>query len=108
MKPFARRHWPVFAATFVFWLTTAILLVISLQKNSGHLAYALDDAYIHMAMAKNCALHDIWGITRHGFSSATSSPLWTFLLFSTYVLFGVNEVSPFILNVLFGTAAMVV
>jgi len=79
-----------------------------LHKTQGHLVYALDDAYIHMAMAKNGALHGIWGVTRHGFTSSTSSPLWTLLLLITYVVFGVSEVSPFVLNVLFSTAAVVV
>ena len=108
MKTIARRHWPVIGATVILWLTTVVLLVISLHKNQGHLGYAVDDTYIHMAMAKNSALHGVWGITRYGFSGSTSSPLWTFLLLITYVLFGVNEASPFVLNVLFSTAAVVV
>lgn len=108
MRTFVLRHWPVIGVTVVLWLTTAVLLVLSMHKNQGHLVYALDDAYIHMAMAKNSALHGAWGITRYGFSGSTSSPLWTFLLLITYVLFGVNEASPFVLNVLFSTVAVVV
>jgi hypothetical protein len=108
MKAFVRRHWPVIGVTVILWLTTVVLLVISMHKNQGHLVYAFDDTYIHMAMAKNAALHGVWGITRYGFSGSTSSPLWTFLLLITYVLFGVNEVSPFVLNVLFSTVAVVV
>jgi hypothetical protein len=53
-----------------------------------------------MAMAKNFALHGVWGITRFGFTSASSSPLWTFLIAVTYLLFGVSETSPYYLSLL--------
>ncbi len=105
---FAGRHWPVIGAVAVFWLAMAVLLALSMRMTGGRLIYPLDDAYIHMAMAKNSILHGVWGITRYGFSSSSSSPLWTLLLLGTYALFGVNEVSPFVLNLLFGTVAVVV
>jgi hypothetical protein len=65
--------------------------------------YALDDAYIHMAMAKNFARHGVWGVTPYQFTSASSSPLWTFLLSAIYFVFGVNNVTPLVLNTLFAT-----
>ena len=86
----------------------AVLLVLSLRLTSGRLIYPLDDTYIQMAMAKNTVLHGIWGVTRYGFSSSSSSPLWTSLIAGTYLLFGVNETAPFVLSLLFGTAAVIV
>jgi len=72
----------------------------SVAANQGQFVYALDDAYIHMAMAKNVAGHGVWGITRHGFTSSSSSPLWTLLLAGVAFLFGSHDLTPFLLNTL--------
>ncbi len=104
MKRIFSDYWPLVAAVVSLWLAVGWLLVISLEGTDGHLVYALDDAYIHMAMAKNIALHGVWGVTRYGFSSTSSSPLWLLVLTACYAAFGVNGVTPFILNVVFATA----
>jgi len=88
-------HWPLVAAMLLFWSTVAFLFNLCVDGNEGHFAYAVDDAYIHMAIAKNFALHGVWGITGHGFSSSTSSPLWTLAVSFFYYVFGVNELVPF-------------
>ncbi len=49
------RHWPVLAAIIILWCTVLLLLILSVRQNQGHLVYALDDPYIHMAIAKNFA-----------------------------------------------------
>lgn len=59
----------------------------------------LDDAYIHLAIAKNFALHNIWGVTSHEFSSASSSPIFTYCLSVLICLFGNNDQYPLYLNV---------
>ncbi len=66
--------------------------------NERHLVYALDDPYIHMAIAKNLAFHGNWGITPSQFSSSSSSLLWTCVLAACYRLFGVSELFPLFLN----------
>lgn len=90
-----------FVALVFFSFTLLILLIASLQRNQGHLVYALDDGYIHMAVAKNLALHGVWGVTHDEFSSASSSPLWTLLLAGIYRVTGPSEMVPFILNIMF-------
>lgn len=100
----AKNHWPVIIATLVLWSVVAILLILSIKQNQGHLIYALDDTYIHMAMAKNIAQNGIWGVTRYGFSSSSSSLLWTLLLSLAYFLFGVNETAPMVMNLILATA----
>jgi hypothetical protein len=105
---FGARHWPLIGSLAIFWLTMAAMLVLSLHLTSGRLIYPLDDTYIQMATAKNSVLHNTWGVTRFGFSGSSSSPLWTLLIAGTYLLFGVNEVTPFMLSLLFGTVALVV
>ncbi len=72
---------------------------IVLDYNNGSFVYTLDDAYIHMAMAKNLAVHGVWGITKQGFSSATSSPTWTIILGITYKILGVGLTTPLLLNI---------
>jgi hypothetical protein len=87
----------------LLWGTIATLVIQSLKLNQGHVVYAMDDTYIHMAMAKNLARHGVWGATPFQFTSASSSPLWTFLLSAIYFLFGVNSITPLVLNILFAS-----
>jgi hypothetical protein len=100
MRNILIKHWPLFASVVVLCVTTGVISTILILRENGHLVFALDDPYIQMAMAKNFALHGVWGITRFGFTSASSSPLWTFLIAVTYLLFGVSETSPFYLSLL--------
>ena len=104
MKIAISRHWPLILSVIILWLTVAILLTLSIKKNEGHIIYALDDPYIHMAIAKNFSQHGVWGITKYEFSSSSSSLLWTFLLSLIYFIFGINEISPLILNIVFATS----
>jgi len=102
MKSALPRDWPFLAGASSFALVVGLMLLLSLHRNAGHLTYALDDAYIHMAIAKNFSQHGVWGVTRYGFSSSTSSIVWPLLLSLTYALFGVHQASPLILNLVFG------
>jgi hypothetical protein len=99
----AGGHWPVVFTVLIFWAVVALLVTYSRAQTGMHLVYALDDPYIHMAMAKNLATHGVWGVTRHEFSSSSSSLLWTCLLFVVYALVGVNEVTPFLVNIVLAT-----
>jgi len=54
-----------------------------------------------MAMARNFSLYGVWGVTRYGFASSSSSILWTLLLSLTYYLFGVSQIAPLLWNLLF-------
>ena len=92
----------------IYLLACGILLILSLARTEWHLVYPLDDAYIHMAIAKNLAGHGVWGVTRYEFTSCSSSPLWIILLSGLYRIFGVNEWIPLLLNLLFGALVLVV
>ena len=107
MGMLTRKHWPVFVSLYVYWLVMTVLVILSSSMNQGHLIYPLDDTYIHMSIAKNTALHSVWGITRYEFTSSTSSPLWTFLLAIIYLVFGVNDRTPLILNLLLGACVII-
>jgi hypothetical protein len=80
-------------------LQTAALLGFSLRLTNGHVVYVLDDAYIHMAMAKNLAGHGVWGVTPLAFSSSSSSPLWVLILAAIDRVFGPATTAPLLLNV---------
>ncbi len=108
MNLFAKKYWPLLSVMSIYWGTVLVLVLLSINRNQAHLIYPLDDTYIHMAMAKNAVLYHVWGVTKYAFTSSTSSPLWTALLAITYLAFGVNEVLPLILNVLFGTFLIIV
>ena len=92
----------------LLWGSIAGLLVISLRGTGGQIVYALDDPYIHMAMAKNLALHGVWGVSSEGFTSSSSSLAWTALLALFFKVFGARDVIPFVLNVLLATVTVVV
>jgi len=96
----------VFVATGFLCLVVAYALVSELRLNGGVFTYGRDDAYIHMAIARNLALHHVWGITRYGFVSASSSPLWTSLVAITDWIFGVSDKSPLILSFLSAIALL--
>ncbi|MGA9994132.1 MAG: hypothetical protein WBP93_01905 [Pyrinomonadaceae bacterium] len=107
MTRIIKRHWPVVIAIGVLWITLIILLSLSTKRNEGHLVYALDDPYIHMAMAKNLVGEGVWGVTRYEFSSSSSSILWTLLLSFCYLLTGIHDTTPLILNIIFATLSII-
>ena len=94
----------------IAFLTALISLVyiLSIRNTNGELVYSLDDAYIHLAYAKNVYLHNVWGITEHGFTSSSSSPAWTFMISCVFFLTGINEYIPFIFNILISALLLLV
>ena len=102
------QHWPLYASVSVLALLLWVILAKSLRQNQGHLIYALDDAYIHMAMARNFSHYGVWGVTRYGFTSSSSSILWTLLLSLTYYVCGVSQLAPLLWNLLFAVLVLVV
>lgn len=100
-----RRWWPALVVSALLLALCGGLIVRSLDYNDGALVYALDDAYIHMSIARNFVEHGVWGITPYAYSSTSSSPLWTLLIAISYVL-GVNEITPLLLNLVLGVAVV--
>lgn len=80
----ASRHWPLLLSVGLLLLLVSSQVALSFKRNDGHFVYALDDPYIHMAIARNFAHYGVWGVTRYEFSSSTSSLLWTLLLAAIY------------------------
>jgi hypothetical protein len=102
----SQSDWSLPAALAVYFGAVAVLVGQSIAVNGDSLIYPLDDTYIHMAMAKNFAVHGVWGVTQYEFTSSSSSPLWTLLLAICFRLFGVSMSAPLALNILFGALIM--
>jgi hypothetical protein len=80
MRAWVQDRWPMIAGVALLWLVVWQLAEAGRALTSGTFGYCIDDAYIHLAVAKNLALHHVWGATRFQFSGASSSPLWVLLL----------------------------
>jgi hypothetical protein len=91
----------------VLAVAVVLLLRAALAHTQGTLVYALDDAYIHMAVARSLAEHGVWGVTRYAFTACTSSLVWPLLLAAADVLVGVRDATPLVLNLVAAAAALV-
>lgn len=84
----------------IFWGQFTLTFLLILRLNNGYFVYILDDVYIHMAIAKNFVKYNVWGVTKYEFSSTSSSLLYTLLISFSYLIFGVNQFSPLIINLI--------
>ncbi len=81
----------------------AALYLACLARNDGRFVYCVDDAYIHLALAKNLALHGVYGVRPDEFAGASSSLAWPWMLALVGRLFGSAELAPLV----FGLVAAV-
>src|SRR5262249_52497480 len=95
-----KRYLPLALGLLVTALVVAATAVVSVHRGGGHFVYGLDDAYIHMTMARTFAQHGVWGIAPDRFASASSSPLWVLVLAAIDRVIGVHEITSFVLNIL--------
>lgn len=96
-----KKYLPPVITLLIFLATVLFLAFYSAVLTEGKFFYTLDDPYIHMTIAKNFVNSGTWGVTQHEFTSCSSSPLWTFLISVFYFAFGVNSITPFMLNIVF-------
>lgn len=101
-------HTRAIAWAVVSYLALAVIFLwFALDRTGGQFVYAQDDPYIHLALARTLAEHGVWGIRPEAFASASSSPLWTLLLAGLWTLGAQQVWVPFVLNIVFGGAALV-
>ena len=105
-RPNSFRSFPLAVAITVFVVLAGISVVLSSRSTGGRFIYPLDDTYITMSIAKNFAQSGVWGVTRHEFSSASSTPLFALLLAGCYRLTGANEWWPLVLSLLSSLLAL--
>ncbi|HEX2875323.1 MAG TPA: hypothetical protein VHP33_28925 [Polyangiaceae bacterium] len=95
--------WLVSLAAYVF---ASAVLALRAYRSTGEFAFPLDDAYIHMAVARSLAEHGVWGVTPDAFSASTSSLLWPALLAAGFVLTGPTVLWPLALNLFAGAGVL--
>ncbi len=94
-------------AVLLLWSVLAVQ-AYGVFAQTGGFTYALDDAYIHLAVAKNFVAHGVWGVTPYGFSSSTSSLSWPLLLAGSFSLTGACALVPLAWNAALATLLLVV
>ena len=102
-KEHGREFFLMLIPIVVLWITVAVMVGLTMSQHGGVFVYALDDPYIHLAIAKNLALHGTWGIYPGQFASASSSLIWPPLLASIFLVTGPQVYAPLMLNIVFGT-----
>jgi hypothetical protein len=83
-----------------YLMLIALSLSVSMALNHDTVVYALDDPYIHLAMARNWLRAHSVGVTPGHFAPASSSPLWVVLLVACSALVGLQDTLPLALNML--------
>jgi hypothetical protein len=91
-----RPYW-IAATAYVAML--CVLLIQAWHIDRLQQLYAVDDAYIHLAISKNLLTHHVFGVTPYGFTGASSSVVWPFLLAALGAMLGLHVWLPFVLNV---------
>jgi len=99
--------WPLAISVLLLGMLCAVDLFFTVKLCGGHFVYALDDTYIGAAMAKNFALHGVWGVTRYAFTSATSTPFWVLLLSAAYRVFGVSQWTALVMSLTFAVLTLI-
>jgi hypothetical protein len=84
----------------------AYLGLSSTARNQGEFTYALDDTYIHLAVAQNLATNGVWGINPNDFTPVTSSLIWPLLLVALGVAAPWGIWVPLVLNIFIAIAVL--
>jgi hypothetical protein len=95
---FFRRNPFLLAALAIGGAAAFVYFLLILRQTGGHFIYNLDDAYIHLAIAKHIVRDGIFGVTPFAFSSSSSSILWPLLLAGVIKLLGNREILPLLIN----------
>jgi len=95
-------------AIAVFLLPIIIIEIPILQFTHGDFAYPIDDTCIHLAIAKNLAFHQVWGVSPVEFTSAASSIIYPSILAVIVLIFGTHLIIPFLVNLIVAIILLVV
>ncbi|MFA5864153.1 MAG: hypothetical protein WC975_05640 [Phycisphaerae bacterium] len=91
---------PLVVSMMALGVTVLVIGGAGLWMTEGNFTYVQDDAYIHLAMANTLVLEGVWGIDARGFTSSSSSLLWTLLVAGIQRVLGDGYYVPLVLNLL--------
>lgn len=94
-------------AVIILGLFTGLLGFLAAQQTGGTFIYPLDDAYIHLSLARSLSQHGVWGVTPHEFSSVASSIGWPLQLAGLMLLAGPQEWLPLALGAAWALATLI-
>jgi hypothetical protein len=103
-----KKYYPLFSCLLVFNGILCFYLLHALGQTGWQYIYPLDDTYIHLAIARNFAMHGNWGVVSDVFCSTSSSPVYTFLLAMLIKVFGDSTVYPLIINIIVSNLTVLV
>lgn len=92
------------AALLVLHVT--LMYRAALHHTGGVVSYPVDDAFIHLALAKHIALDGVYGVSAREFTAASSSIGWPLLLALAVKLLGAHAWLPLALNLAIGVALL--
>src|SRR5271165_4927044 len=101
-----KQIWPFAVASAAFLIAVAAHLIEIFRIDRGVQLFALDDAYIHAAIAKNLLLNHTFGISAGIFASASSSIIWPFLIAALFYVFGLHAWAILLFNIVLGIIAL--
>ena len=87
-------------ALIVMVSVVVIQSLLIYQANGGKFIYPLDDAYIHLTIARNIATDGIWGVNAGEFAPASSSLIYPLLLAFCQKYITTSELAPLVINLL--------
>jgi protein involved in polysaccharide export with SLBB domain len=80
----------------------------SVLTRIGDYSYPVDDAFIQLSIARHLTFDGVYGVTKHGFTAASSSIIWPLLLATIDKVTGDHLLTPLVLNVVFAVVLLVV
>jgi hypothetical protein len=102
------RFVPFVLATVLALAHVALIERAALHHTGGQLSYPIDDAFIHLALAKHLVFDGVYGVTKYGFTASSSSIVWPFLLAGVMRVVGDGVAIPLALNVIAAVALVAV
>lgn len=97
-----RLRWvPTTIASVALFLHVTLMYKAALRHTAGVISYPVDDAFIHLALAKQIAFGGGYGVVPNEFAAASSSIGWPFILALAIKIAGAKAWLPLLLNAFF-------